>query len=82
MFFVTFTFITKRSFAREETAVDLLSIVFDIAVIPNIVISSGAFLVFVVPAILSIVGTGLALTKKLVFSYFNRTNFGGLALAK
>lgn len=68
MFFVTFTFITKRTFNREEKAVDLISIVFDIAVVPCIVLATGASLVLVVPAIISVIGTGLALTKKLVFS--------------
>ena len=74
MFFVTFTFITKQSFDREETAVDLISIVFDIAVVPCIVLVTGASLVLVVPAIISIIGTGLALTKKLVFSISYRAN--------
>ena len=68
MFFVTFNFITKHSLDREETAVDLISIVFDIAVVPCIVLATGASLVLVVPAIISLLLTGLALTKKLVFS--------------
>ncbi len=69
MFFVTFSFLTKRTLNREETAVDLISIVFDIAVVPCIVLSIGASLVLVVPAIISVIGTGLALSKKLVFSF-------------
>ena len=69
MFFVTFSFLTKHTLDREETAVDLISIVFDIAVVPCIVLSTGASLVLVVPAIISVIGTGLALTKKLVFSF-------------
>ena len=74
MFFVTFSFITKHSLDREETAVDLISIVFDIAVVPCIVLATGASLVLVVPAIISVIGTGLALTKKLVFSISYKDN--------
>lgn len=81
MFFVTFTFLTKQTLDREETAVDLISIVFDIAVVPCIVLSTGASLVLVVPAIISVIGTGLALTKKLVFSFSKKTKIGGFALA-
>ena len=74
MFFVTFSFLTKQTLDREETAVDLISIVFDIAVVPCIVLSTGASLVLVVPAIISVIGTGLALTKKLVFSINYKEN--------
>jgi len=81
MFFVTFSFLTRYLLEREETAVALISIVFDIAVIPCIVLATGASLVLVVPAIISVVGTGLALTKKLVFSFEKETKIGGLALA-
>ena len=79
MFFVTFTFITKQTFDREEKAVDLVSIVFDIAVVPCIVLGSGASLVLVVPAIISLLLTGLALTKKLVFCFSYRQNKEALA---
>lgn len=74
IFFVTISFFTKASFKREEKAVDLVSIIFDIAVIPNIVIASGASLVLAVPAIISLVGTGLAFGRKLVFSNFYGLN--------
>lgn len=80
MFFVTFSFLTKQSLDKEETAVALISIVFDIAVVPCIVLSTGASLVLVVPAIISVIGTGLALTKKLVFS-FNKEDIKEAQLA-
>ncbi|MBQ0009073.1 MAG: hypothetical protein KBS97_02235 [Firmicutes bacterium] len=74
MFFIVFKFITKQTFEREEKAVDLVSIVFDIAVVPCIVLASGASLVLVVPAIISLLLTGLALTKKLVFCFSYNKN--------
>ncbi len=82
MFFVTFTFITKQSFDKEETAVDLISIVFDIAVVPCIISASGASLILVVPAIISLLVTGLALIKKLVFSFNKNAKNGGLVAAR
>lgn len=54
---------------KKEAAVALLSVVFDIAVIPNIIALDNTFLV--VAGIISMIGTGLACIK-LVFSYFNR----------
>ena len=78
IFFVVFRFVTKRTFAREEKAILLASIVFDIAVVPCIV-SAGHFnVILVVPAILSLLGTGLALIKKLVF--FNKNNMRKAAI--
>lgn len=72
--FVIFIFVTKKSFNREETVVNLVSIIFDIAVVPCIFKSVGSTLILGVPAIISILGTGLALSKKLVFSFsYNKT---------
>lgn len=80
-FYYIFRFIEKRTYAREEKAVILLSIVFDIAVIPNIVLAGGTSLFFIIPAVISVVETGLALTKKLVFSFNKNEENGGFALA-
>ena len=78
-FYVIFRFTTKPSFARKEKAIVLISIVFDIAVVPCIVKAGSFNVVLLVPAILSLVETGLALTKKLVFSISYYKNKEALA---
>lgn len=71
--YVIITLIQKRVFERGEKVFTLVSIVFDIAVIPNIAFSGSKFLF--IPVILLIVEIGLALIK-LVFSNFNKENKG------
>lgn len=68
---IVISFRTDRSVVsnKKEALVVLLSVVFDIAVIPNIIALDNTFLV--VAGIISMIGTGLACIK-LVFSYFNR----------
>lgn len=61
-----------KSITKEEKAVALVAVFFDIAVIPNIALFSSFNVLFVVLAIISMVETGLAL-HELVFSIsFNK----------
>lgn len=66
-FYITFRFITKKSFNRVEKAVVLASIIFDVIVIPNIFSFEGTSVLFVCLATLSLFEIGLTLTG-LVFS--------------
>lgn len=79
MFFILFSFLAKKTINKKEIAINLISIVFDIAVVPCIVLLSGASLVLVVPVIISSIGIGLALSKKLVFSIFHKETKEALA---
>lgn len=67
--FVNYKVDEVREDNKKETAVILLSVCFDIAVIPNIISLNSV--IFVVLGIISIVGTGLTIAK-LVLSFINK----------
>lgn len=73
-FHVTFKFIQNRTFTRGEKAFTLMCVVFDIAVVPCIVLAGSFSVVLaVIPAILSLIEIGLVSAKELGFSFiFNR----------
>lgn len=67
IYVIIMSFNHKRVSERGEKVVFLIAVFFDIAVIPNIVIAGSFNILLVVPAIISIVETGLSLSK-VVFS--------------
>lgn len=69
--FVTLHFSISRVFKHNEKAVKIVSIVFDIAVIPNIILFAGNTVIFVATIGYLVIEMGLA-CYKLVFSIRNK----------